>query len=460
MSFYREPCGEIYCGDARKVLSEMPGEFVQCVTTSPPFWGLRKYSGEQETIWGDNHCQHEWIETNCPTKVGKQGMTETDKWPSVVVDSRPKPSNTCSLCGAWKGALGLEPTPEMYVSHIVEIFREGRRVLRKDGVAFLNIGDSYATHASKRSGQFGADIKAGFDDVFTQRKTPARDYGLKEKDLCLIPFRLAIALQSDGWWLRSVIIWSKNNPMPESVTDRPTESHEYILMLTKSARYYWDAEAVREPSECLNQDSVSYRVSGKSDSRKKRINGIKPAFGYNGFWQPNSGGRNIRTVWEFPTQPFPTFKVDGKKIDHFAVFPEKLPELCILAATPEVGSCSKCGAPWVRAIEVSRPENYDPSCVDEKIRDGWGGKQFSSNRPLRKIFEDSLNTTRQTLGWQPSCSCNAGKAPSVVLDLFCGAGTTPKVAKELGRRFVGIDISEEYCELSKKRVEAVSLPMF
>jgi len=265
-------------------MNELSAESIQCVVTSPPYWGLRKYSGKQELE-------------------------------------------------GWTCAYGLEPTPELYVQHTIEILREIRRVLRKDGVVFWNIGDSYGSgkgtcfNPGGGRGSFsghGNRKDAGAYPLDRGNVSMLKASGLKPKDLCLIPFRVALAAQEDGWWVRSVIIWSKTNPMPESVKDRPTESHEYILMLTKSARYYWDQDAVREPQ------------TGTAHSRGTEAN-VEPYYeargSYRRFRTPHTevlGGRNIRSVWEFPTKPGP-----GKEIRNFAVFPDKLPELCIKAASKE-----------------------------------------------------------------------------------------------------------------------------
>jgi len=254
---YQDNYRTIYCGDSRQ-MAELPDESVQCVVTSPPYWGLRKYTGEQELIWADlEGCQHEWgkeitrkqsgggwaIPKDSSTYDHDIGKTDFQ----LGVRSQ---GSFCSLCGAWRGSYGLEPTPEMYIDHTILILREIKRVLRKDGVVFWNIADSYA------GGGRGSDKKYG-EGRDNQPKSFKGNSLIKPKDLSLIPFRLAIAAQADGWWVRSVIIWSKPNPMPESAKDRPTTCHEYILMLTKSARYYWDADAVREPSNGELAEDIS-----------------------------------------------------------------------------------------------------------------------------------------------------------------------------------------------------------
>ena len=312
--YYQDNHITLYTSDCRSM--GLADESVQCVVTSPPYWGLRKYSGEQELIWGgSSDCEHDWIteQLEAEIRTGK-GLAE---WSAKnarggghkagKVDKIVAARGNCLKCGAWKGGYGLEPTPEMYIEHTIEILREIRRVLRKDGVVFWNIGDSYPG-----SGQGGGSFQDGRAEIGVQRRKAA--HNLKPKDLCLIPFKVAIAAQEDGWWVRSVIIWSKPNPMPESVTDRPTGSHEYILMLTKSKKYYWDADAVRTG---YLQSSIDWADGSKVTTS----NPDRPV----GFTRDLGNGANLKSVWEFPTQPYPDA--------HFAVFPEKLPEICIKAAS-------------------------------------------------------------------------------------------------------------------------------
>lgn len=293
---------------------------VHCVVTSPPYWGLRDY-----------------------------GVS---------------------------GQLGLEATPEEYVAKMVAVFREVKRVLRDDGTLFLNLGDSYVTNPG--NGRGGETVTGGLPHRSGTNKNAG---GLKPKDLVGIPWRVAFALQADGWYLRSDIIWHKPNPMPESVTDRPTKAHEYVFLLTKSARYYYDAEAVKE--EAVNGDPTSPRgsvaVIGElnSGNRKQDQLGKRQYTGFNLRWDQREERlthRNRRTVWTIATAPY-----SGA---HFATYPPALVEPCIKAGSPKGG---------------------------------------------------------------------------IVLDPFNGSGTTGLVAQQLGRRYVGLDLSFAYLMLARERLGMITL---
>lgn len=382
MKIHEDRLTTIFQGDARH--TDLPDESVQCVVTSPPYWGLRKYAGEQ-------------------------------------------------VIKGWGCAYGLEPTIEMYVEHTLVFLREIGRVLRKDGVCFWNIGDSYANDG-KWGGETGGK-QAYLPDADRKRcGREKRTTGLKPKDLCLIPFRVALAAQADGWWVRSVIIWAKNNPMPESVRDRCTESHEYILMLTKSANYYFDQEAVKEDSVTFDRELERQpHCFGGNKGAELREQGIR----IQGAEYHPKNGRNMRSVWIFPSQPY--------RGAHFATFPEELPMRCIKAATPEAGSCAKCGKPWVRVIDRKPMEIRRSSRAEES-----GIRTMASGTMVAPAES-------QTLGWKPQCDCGAETVPALVLDPFCGSGTTLWMAKKLGRRAVGYDISEEYCQLALERNRQMSL---
>jgi len=460
--FYEDNHIRIFNKDCRS-MDELPDESVQCVVTSPPYFGLRKYSGDQELIWGDNQCDHQWIDyktslihenRNFQRGTQEEVMAQGRELTHIHKYSKLK-AGFCSLCGAVKCAYGLESDVSTYVQHTIEIMREIRRVLRKDGVFFLNIADSYASGKGSCFNPGGGEHslgrtrkEAGAHPLHRGNISDLKISGLKPKDLCLIPARIQIAAQEDGWWIRSVIILNRLNPMPESVKDRPTKSHEYIIVLTKSARYFWDADAVREVS--------TERPSGNKERKYRRdYGGPETHTGHQGFsvpYRPSGTGRNLRSVWTFPTEPFPSFKIDGRKVHHFAVFPEKLPETCIKAATPEVGCCSKCGAPWTRIIR--RKPNPSKQYADDDVR-GWPNiHQKTSNPQSSKSLHRNpggVYYQGETLGWQPTCKCNASRVPSLVLDPLMGAGTTLLVAKMLNRYACGFELSEEYCQLAVER---------
>jgi len=321
---YDDGWGQLYHGDAREVLAQLPAESVQCCVTSPPYWALRQYQGAMDSIWGGRQdCEHEWGIELPAHHLWQVEQTLSGAVTGVAAGQTRAAGRHCSLCGAWRGQFGAEPTVELYVSHTVEILRLIKRVLRKDGVCWWNIGDSYCgsgQDSGKRMGQrrgglSGIDARPVGIASVSRPVTQNKQVNLKPKDLCLIPFRVALAAQADGWYVRSVIIWEKPNCMPESVTDRPTDSHEYILMLTKSARYYWDQEAVREPAQ---QWGTRDRANGKH-REAGLANGLEN--------DTNPAGRNIRSVWLMNTAHY-----SGP---HFATYPEELPRKCIMAASKQ-----------------------------------------------------------------------------------------------------------------------------
>lgn len=440
--YWQDSTRTVYNADAVTALRSMEAESVQMCVTSPPYYGLRKYAGEQDLVWGgENHHEHEWNDMGVKVnRWGKDKNVSEKQSTNAGAECVDVPlGNTCFICGAWRGAFGLEPTVQMYVDHTVEILREIKRVLRKDGVVFWNVGDSYATGAG--SGRImGGKVYGKQNPLLESGQVPncqpnrMPQPGLKPKDLMLIPFRVVLAAQEDGWYVRSDIIWVKPNPMPESVTDRPTEAHEHILMLTRSERYFWDQEAVREAK--AESTIADTRTNDNGHRRERGYPGAQSNGGTN-LGGPD-GGRNLRSVWEFPTQPYPKA--------HFATFPEELPERCIKAATPEVGSCPKCGAPWVRVTEKPQP----PTDMRNRSNDAKMSFHTQSCGGGQKLQDWYEAHPSKTLGWQPSCKCGLPQeqnVPAVVLDPFAGSGTTLEVATRLARKSVGIELSQEYCDL-------------
>jgi len=324
-TYFENDFGKLYNGNSIDILKNIESESVNCCVTSPPYFRLRNYNVENQ--------------------------------------------------------IGLEQTPDEYVQKMVEVFREIKRVLKKDGTLWLNLGDSY-NGSGKNFGH-----KNGISKICMQASNkgsigllPTKVNGLKPKDLIGIPWRVAFALQNDGWYLRSDIIWHKTNAFPESVLDRPSRSHEYIFLLSKSRKYYYDCESIKEPSKFVERKSD---INKSKDNRKffdKTMGGGGTSFkGHSGYYKEDGtpigtpGKRNKRSVWIISTKPF-----SGA---HFATFPPDLIKPCILAGCPENG---------------------------------------------------------------------------IVLDPFFGSGTTGYVSQMLNRRWIGIDLNKDYCDIASDRLQICS----
>jgi DNA modification methylase len=510
----------IYTGDVLEVLRTMPDESVHCVVTSPPYWGLRDY-----------------------------GVA---------------------------GQIGLEKTPEEYVTKMVEVFREVRRVLRGDGTLWLNLGSSYAS-GDRSTYRCGASDNKGHL-IQNDMPRPGTPPGFKPKDMIPIPWMVAMALQADGWYLRQDIIWDKGNPMPESVRDRCCKSHEYVFLLSKSARYYFDAEAIKEDasgSENLgsqiqyigegaggsaslllfgerseDEESVSQEIrtdagakrtlstSGQearegikvqrahapilaerkreddesregqairedgqgtiletqdrdqaqasdqnsrlhadsatvagdqgeiseslrllpkeistsgNGSRHTAIEGREAYSAERSTGLPNvqrqerqPAKRTKRSVWHINCEPYPN--------SHFATFPRKLVQPCILAGCPE-HACPDCGAPWVKEVEREyAATDRDPPPNKGRLRafgEMASGMTASGFIPNRK-YMDHIGPE------YPTCACGLAPIGGIVLDPFGGSGTTAEVALEYGRRAILIELKPEYVELAKKRLRPIA----
>jgi len=430
--------------DARDI--PLPDKSVHCVVTSPPYWGLRNYSLGEWT-GGDPDCGHAKPQPTRDAGTGK-AHSNTDHAQEAW------PNNRCGRCGAvlTPEGIGMESSFSDWLENMRAVAAEVWRVLRDDGVMFLNIGDAYwggkgasngtaERHEARQSPTLNK-LHQHTGRKGSTRPTDRRDQGFKPKTLIGMPWRLAFALQEDGWIIRSDIIWHKPNPMPEPVRDRPTSSYEHIFLLTKQGVYFYDADAIRTPSggwhgrdkSAGNKSAESHRQGGNG------ANPNRPLF-------PDQISANSRNVWAFPTQ--------GRSDAHFATFPDELPRRCILAGTSEHGVCAECGAPWERVTERKRIENpARRGALSPKQRE----YQRTGLKGVGMPFGSAVVQTKN-LGWLPTCDCDADVVPATVLDPFVGSGTTVAVAQTLGRRGIGIDLNAEYLEIAKARIAAIPLAL-
>lgn len=379
---------KLYQGSALKVLPKLPAKSVHCVVTSPPYWALRDY-GTSSWEGGNSECDH--IERNARNDANngfRPGRAEPEKIQYIGV---------CKKCGAKRvdEQLGAESTPEEYVENLVSILRQVHRVLRDDGTLWLNLGDTYQQSGGNLAG---------------------------------VPWRVALALQADGWVLRQDIIWYSPSKMPESVINRCTKAHEYIFLLTKSEDYYFDQAAIKERSVGVDEDYQGWtpRKHNKQAEADPEGKG-RTKVG----WLKDTGPRdystaNKRSVWTVSSQGY-----DGA---HFAVFPPKLIEPCILAGCPE-HVCQRCSAPFIRQVEKTKLLRERPN--DYVKRNGAAGTGNSCANTVAGV-------DIKTLGWEPSCGCYAGSIGGTVLDPFMGSGTTAVVALQQGKQAIGIELNEDY----------------
>ena len=414
----------IIVGDCREEMAKLPEQSVQCVVTSPPYWGQRDYGTANFIGGNDPECDHAESELRRGINLANSSYSTRGGAKKIANAGYVPYKTVCQKCGATRtdNGIGLEADVHEWIDSMVEVFRGVWRVLRDDGTVWLNLGDKYAsTWAVTRRSEIGLPAPD-----LSQRRNTATTAGVKEKDLIGLPWRMAFALQDDGWYLRRDIIWHKPNPMPESATDRPSTAHEYIFLLTKQPHYFYDADATKE-------EAVAERWGGH---KPMNINNTKDTDNvFRGLTRERDmmpSHRNMRSVWTIPTQPF-----GGA---HYATYPEKLVEPCIKAGSSERGECPACGAPWERVVHQERIRERTPS-----DNHAVGNFQSVSDVGNRK-------TAPLTLGWQPTCEHKREPIPQTVLDPFSGAGTTGLVAMRLGRSYTGIELNPEYAVMSRKRI--------
>jgi DNA modification methylase len=379
-------------GDVFDKLKELDNNSIDCVVTSPPYWGLRDY-----------------------------GVP---------------------------GQLGLEPTYQEHIQNIVKLFRTMKPKLKESATVWLNYGDSYAATVNgtkvkdmkKNLQKNRIENKGKTNGVYDDRGFIDKPFStiqgtLKPKDLVMIPNRIAIALQDDGWWIRSEIIWHKPNPMPESTKDRPTSAHEKIWLITKNKKYYYDADAIKEPVKEISKKRVQYGLKHKHPNN---IGVAIPPINTEKMGERfcnSDGKRNKRNVWTITTKPF--------KDAHFATFPKDLIEPCIKAGCPEK-VCVECGKPQVK--EFYRKEKYNPGYGNQHTPKG-------THKKIGGVYQKWLEKNPPKTTIKPSCDCNADFKPGVVFDPFGGSGTTGIVAKSLNRKSIIIELNPEYIKIAKKRIE-------
>lgn len=458
----REVHAHLYYGqDVRKSLRLLPDNSVQTVCTSPPYWGLRDYGGEPGIWGGDAGCEHDWGDEITKTKGGSsqnKGLNNSEDYrESRDVEAQTlRQGQYCQKCGAWVGQLGLEPSPHEFVSHLVEVFNEIRRVLRPDGTIWVNLGDSYI---NTPVGKFNGGVFDGANRDFTGHTSAKVDKvkasGLKQKDMAGVPWRFAFAMQDAGWYLRSDIIWAKGSCMPESIRDRPTKAHEYIFLFAhpdSKGRYFYDRHAIREPHKDASLARYEYGLKMTKDERiipgslKERTHegvGNSDRMGDH----MNLAGRNKRSWWQVNPRPYPGA--------HFAVWPPDLAEPMIKAGSSEYGCCSNCRAPYKRTTEVAgkirtRTGKTNPETREARMQTMSGG------------MNNDLSSTMQvhrTAGWEATCDCEGAEViPCTVLDPFSGSATTGAVAMKHGRNYIGTDLQPDYLELAKARLEGRKAP--
>jgi len=469
------PKAELYYGrSALASLRALPSDSVSMACTSPPYWGLRNYGSPPEVWGGNENCEHKWDDEMLLTNPGRrdpehrgrhriEGDTKTDGEGKEGV--YPKSVEAfCQKCGAWRGNLGLEPTPDLFIEHLVLIFRELRRVLHPTGTLWVNLGDSYMSHVAKDYANLGgregerSRTEGGYNGSIVIGKPSVE--GLKDKDLVGIPWRAALALQADGWWLRNNIIWKKSNAMPSSVQDRFSCKYEYVFLFAKQARYFFDLHAVKVPhtsgtydangafTPCQNWNETE-GVERKMDQTDGQLGSMAGSPRRSGRNEYSPAGKNPGDIWEIATASY--------KGAHFACWPPRLVERMILAGTSSEGRCPTCKTPWKRVTEIlgdvpqtHRRKHLAKSQSGEHTPQTGGTKKSTLDSG---IGGDVPSRQRLTTGWVPACDCPAHKPePCTVLDPFSGSATTGMVAMKHGRNYTGLDLNADYLGLAEARL--------
>ncbi len=508
---------DIKTGDCREMLGTLPERSVQCVVTSPPYWGQRDY-GTAEWDGGDSSCDHVESELRRGVNLARSHVSTRGGGKKIATAGTVPYKTICAKCGAARvdQGIGLEADVEAWVDAMVEVFRKVRRVLRDDGTLWLNLGDKYNNNPK---GSLNGQDKSGLTSTLTQEHSPANIGGLvpglKVKDLIGLPWRVAFALQADGWYLRRDIIWHKPNPMPESATDRPSTAHEYMFLLTKSGNplfwshrngesqrtkpdpdYRWtlhDEERTTPPpgwnwvmNKCschrsqkdhwkrrnlwtghdyfYDGDAVRVPVTGNAHARG---NGVNPkAYESPAGWDTSSGTGDHGSIHR-----------NGREKGRIKQNPS------FSSSVNELVTSSNLRSVWsiaTQAFDGPHYATYPEKLVEPCIKAGTSerGECPECGAPWRRSIEstghvnnrepahvpglvgtktDSTGWSPQNVAtddWRPTCDHGGEPVPQTVLDPFSGAGTTGLVAARFGRNYIGLELNPEYAEMSRRRIDA------
>lgn len=479
---------KIICGDCLELMKELPDESIDCCVCSPPYWGLRDY-GHHNTIWdGDLACEHKWDRTSSFKRTGGHGVQDSNTASHFEIST-----NCCTKCGAWEGSLGLEPTFKLYIQHLLDIFKEVKRVLKKTGTCWVNIGDTYSgsncgkgdyrenkslqkdiynkispQSLSSRFSKWRRDGEGGeLDNTMTRIDT-----GIPIKSLIGIPERFTLAMTDELDFIRrNTIIWHKPNCMPASVSDRFTVNFEYLYFFTKTSKYYFEQsfEPLKDVSIARLNRGVSEQnkwvnsADGQSPHNlsKPRLNikhrkmegtkyggdgkGLHDHSGYfsaDGTPRFYPQGRNKRCVWTITTKGFPNA--------HFATFPEELIETPIKAGCPEF-ICKECGKAREKIFETDNPKGITGRAGKPMVTNGVVDT-YDSKQRCEPGHNSTVYSSAKFKGYT-DCGCNVGYEGGIVLDPFCGSGTSALVALKLNRNFIGFEISQKYVDMANKRLK-------
>ena len=425
---------KIFQGNALDVLKTFPEKSVSMAITSPPYWGLRDYQSE-DTVWDDENLvghEHDFSVVAPP----RRNRNVEDVKNSTTIQAGNTGSQHdlretvyCAGCSAWKGSLGLEPTHDLFIKHLCDIFDETKRVLKDEGTLWVNLGDSYG---------------AGTGDF--------------SKSLVGIPFRFATEMLERGWTLRNTIIWHKRNCMPSSIRDRFTVDFEYVFFFSKNKKYFFNQQFEPHTSGDENTKRV-FKVGTKGHSQliKKEIAHGKRSEKEDEdiIMKYGEHGRNKRAVWTVNTKAFTEA--------HFATFPEDLITTPILAGCPEF-ICKKCGTKRKKEYKVVGQsmdwikDSVGDTTLDYKGTETKDYKSALANEPskAKKSILKSMSEVKES--YYTDCGCNAGFDSGIVLDMFMGSGTTAVVALKNNRNYVGIEMSKEYMKIADKRIDDLRIP--